>query len=480
VTAGPRETEGGREQRAVPDWDDLWNFCPEADSDVYEIEGAVPSGLVGTLYRNGPGKYDLSSNFLSGDGLIRRLSFAADGRVRYTSRYVQTRKYEAEVDANRPKLRTAGTQLPGGPLANAFRMPAAEANTHVTLHAGKLHALHEGGPPVELDPETLATIGDDTFDGALSRRTLFSAHPHYDPHTGDMYTFGVDPTGRTPMVRTYRWTKDGALENIRDFSIPYFSFLHDFAVTQDWLVFIIPPLKASIFPSMLGFKSFFDSFKVLEGRGSHIYLVPKNGDEIVHLEVDPVYVAHVIAARDEGDDVVVDFVRPMTLDRMFDELREFRTSGFDFIGGSGGAWRYRFDPRRRHMQCEQLDDRPQDFPRYDERLPMHEARYSYIGANHAAGVPGLYRGLLKFDLQTGESDFFDPGPHHVTQEPLFVPDPAGNAEDDGWLIAYVHDGERPGTDVCVFDARRVSDGPICSMKLPAFSGMTFHGSWVGA
>jgi carotenoid cleavage dioxygenase-like enzyme len=34
--------------------------------------------------------------------------------------------------------------------------------------------------------------------------------------------------------------------------------------------------------------------------------------------------------------------------------------------------------------------------------------------------------------------------------------------------------------VCIFDARRVSDGPICSMRLPAFSGMTFHGSWVGA
>jgi carotenoid cleavage dioxygenase-like enzyme len=34
--------------------------------------------------------------------------------------------------------------------------------------------------------------------------------------------------------------------------------------------------------------------------------------------------------------------------------------------------------------------------------------------------------------------------------------------------------------VCIFDARRVADGPICSIKLPAFSGMTIHVSWVGA
>jgi carotenoid cleavage dioxygenase-like enzyme len=46
--------------------------------------------------------------------------------------------------------------------------------------------------------------------------------------------------------------------------------------------------------------------------------------------------------------------------------------------------------------------------------------------------------------------------------------------------ASLPDGGRPGTDVCIFDARRVADGPICSIKLPAFSGMTIHVSWVGA
>ncbi len=121
-----------------------------------------------------------------------------------------------------------------------------------------------------------------------------------------------------------------------------------------------------------------------------------------------------------------------------------------------------------------------DFPRYDERLPMHKARYVYIGANWAEGVPGLFRGALKMDLQTGESEYFDLGPGRVAQEPIFVPNPAGSAEDDGWVIGFFHDAARQATMLYVLDARRISEGPLCTMQLPGFAGMTFHGSWVSA
>ena len=84
------------------------------------------------------------------------------------------------------------------------------------------------------------------------------------------------------------------------------------------------------------------------------------------------------------------------------------------------------------------------------------------------------------DLQSGESDFFDLGPGQVAQEPIFVPNPAGTAEEDGWVIGFFHDSRRPGTNLYVLDARRISDGPLCVMQLPAFAGMTLHGSWVGA
>jgi all-trans-8'-apo-beta-carotenal 15,15'-oxygenase len=204
VAVDPDSPNASTPARTVPDWDGLYDECPEADCEVSEIEGKLPPGLVGTLYRNGPGKRNLATNFFDGDGLIRKLSFLPGGRLHYRSRYVKTPKYLAELHADRPMARTAGTQLPGGVLANAFRMPQSEANTHVTLQGGKLHALHEGGPPVQLDPETLETVGNDDLGGTLPKRTLFGAHPHLEPATGDMYTFGIDPVGRRPRIRTFR------------------------------------------------------------------------------------------------------------------------------------------------------------------------------------------------------------------------------------------------------------------------------------
>jgi carotenoid cleavage dioxygenase len=52
-----------------------------------------------------------------------------------------------------------------------------------------LLALKEDSPPYALDPNTLETLGLYTFGGQLKSRT-FSAHPKFDPDTGEMIVFG--------------------------------------------------------------------------------------------------------------------------------------------------------------------------------------------------------------------------------------------------------------------------------------------------
>src|SRR5919106_1579846 len=95
----------------------------EYDYVVDEIEGRLPEGLVGTLYRNGPGKNEVGgrpyAHLFDGDGLLSQ--FAFDGtRIHYRNRFVRTTHYLAERAADRPVLRNYGQQRPGGPLANAF------------------------------------------------------------------------------------------------------------------------------------------------------------------------------------------------------------------------------------------------------------------------------------------------------------------------------------------------------------------------
>ena len=90
------------------------------------------------------------------------------------------------------------------------------------------------------------------------------------------------------------------------------------------------------------------------------------------------------------------------------------------------------------------------------------------------------RRTTKIDLRGGATESFDHGPGQVASEPIFVPDPKrAPAEDGGWLLAFVHDGRRRGTNVVVLDAQRVPDGPVATLRLPVNAGSTFHGCWVG-
>jgi carotenoid cleavage dioxygenase-like enzyme len=61
-----------------------------------------------------------------------------------------------------------------------------------------LLALKEDSPPYALDPNTLETLGLYTFGGQLKSRT-FSAHPKFDPDTGEMIVFGYFRTKQVKL-----------------------------------------------------------------------------------------------------------------------------------------------------------------------------------------------------------------------------------------------------------------------------------------
>ena len=58
------------------------------------VEGTIPSDLVGTLYRAGPGKFELGEfqlqHPLDGDGLVTAFTFPGDGTVSFRRRFVKT------------------------------------------------------------------------------------------------------------------------------------------------------------------------------------------------------------------------------------------------------------------------------------------------------------------------------------------------------------------------------------------------------
>jgi hypothetical protein len=72
--------------------------------------------------------------------------------------------------------------------------------TSARRSGGKLLMLKEDGLPWEMAPETLETVGQWDFYGAMTSETC-TAQPSFDPDTGEMFAFGYEAKGETGTIR---------------------------------------------------------------------------------------------------------------------------------------------------------------------------------------------------------------------------------------------------------------------------------------
>ena len=59
-----------------------------------------------------------------------------------------------------------------------------------------------------------------------------------------------------------------------------------------------------------------------------------------------------------------------------------------------------------------------------------------------------------------------------------VPVSPSAAEDEGWLLTYVYDAAREGSDLVILDAADFTGEPVATISLPQRVPFGFHGSWL--
>ncbi|MBW8485417.1 carotenoid oxygenase family protein [Actinomadura parmotrematis] len=442
----------------------------EHDYAVTEIDGALPDGLTGTLYRNGPGRWQVGETLLDhifdGDGMLSMFSFAG-GRVRYRNRYVRTRHYRLGQRHGRAVLRGLGTQRPGGALANALRPPANVANTGVVLHAGHLLALWEGGRPFRLDPDSLETLGEHSFGGRLRPVSAFSAHPSRCPDTGELFNFGMDLT-RPGGLRCYRVDTRGNLHHLPRLRLPYTPWNHDFALTRRHLVFVVNPVVPKAGKILLGTGSVAEALSYEPHRPTCFALVPRYGGRARVVEHAALLGFHLVNAFEDGTDTVVEFVRFADWDRVTTAFRDFRTD--DFPWGCG-LMRYRIGPTGK-VTGEEVAGGPMELPHADVRYAGRPHRHTWFAGRTPDGT-----GVHHLDHRTGERKVHTLPPGHGFGEPVFVPRAPDAPEGDGWLLTLAHDPHEHRSRLLVLDARDVEAEPLAAVRLRHHIPMGFHGTF---
>jgi all-trans-8'-apo-beta-carotenal 15,15'-oxygenase len=449
------------------------------------IEGSVPPAIDGVYFRNGAGRFERGgrryAHPFDGDGHVTRLEIGPTG-VRYTNRFVRTREFVVEERSGRMRYRAFGTNLPGGLLANLFRMRFKNAaNTSVRWHAGRLLALWEGGPPHRVDPATLATLGPESFGGRLrnpypppsrwlSPLLPFSAHPRLDPVSGELFNFGL-VAGSPNRLLVYRVGADGRMAPFQEHALTRFSFVHDFAVTARWLCFLLPHVDFDVTRAALGLRTPVGSLRIRSERPMQALLIPRDGGEPpAPIDCGTGFVFHIAQAFDRADGALV-----------LDAIRYGRFPDFDafetlFRNGDPDLMprleRIVIDPAAKRSRADPWVEHAAELP-VSAPAPLGEPRRILygVGAPPERRAPFL-TSILRLDTETGGLHSRDFGLDPVG-EPMLVQDRDGG---EGWLLTLVHRAGQGRSDLLILRAEDLSTE--ASVALPHQVPIGFHGCWV--
>ncbi|MCM6776764.1 carotenoid oxygenase family protein [Nocardia sp. CDC159] len=452
------------------------------------VSGTIPAHLDGRYLRNGPnpvGELDPALyHWFIGDGMVHGVRLR-DGRAEwYRNRWVR----------GPATARALGEQPPPG-LDHAW---GPGANTNVIGHAGRTLALVEAGlPNYELDEE-LDTVGICDFDGTLPGG--YTAHPKRDPETGELhavsYTFR-----RGNKVQYSVIGADGRARRVVDIEVGGAPMMHDLSLTENYVVFYDLPVTFDvrqaaeisvprllrwparlILSAMVGRVPIPNPPAARQNRVSRdrrlpyrwdpkyqarLGVMPRSGDnaDVRWFDIEPCYVYHPMNAYEDGNTIVLDVVRHP---KMFDT---------DLTGPNEGAPtldRWEIDLDSGKVRQGSVDDRPQEFPRVDERLTGRRHRYGY-----APGIRGGLAGggeLYKHDLVGASTAVRSFGPGTALGEFVFEPARPDAAEDEGVLMGFVYDSGSDTTDLAILDAGTLED--VARVHLPVRVPAGFHGNWV--
>lgn len=451
------------------------NFAPlrmECDLNDVIVEGEIPKDLDISYYRNGPDPQFAPRghhHWFAGDGMLHMFK-VQDGRVGYRNRWARTKKFEVERDAGK-SLFGAFNPMENDPSVANLETDGV-ANTNVVWHGDKLLALEEGHAPFQLDPDSLASHGAWTFGNKL--QGPMTAHPKMDPKTGEMLFFGYMADGPFSETISYQVVNAvGELTRSERFEAPFASMMHDFIITENYVIFPVFPLTGSLERAMQGQPA----FAWEPDKGTHIGVMPRSGSvtDIRWFETDPCFVFHPMNAYEQDGKIVAHVMQ-------FEEAPLFpHVDGSKPDPAKANArlceWVIDLAPNSNGIAQRFLEEMTGEFPRLDERFTGLEYQHGYYGGATGKEAGLGFNAVVHHNLASGAVDKHELPEGDFTGEPVFVPRTPDAPEGDGYLLSVLYRGTENRSDLAVFDAQNIADGPMACAQLPHRVPFGFHGNW---
>jgi len=469
------------------------------------VRGDLPPWLRGSLIRNGPGAFSFPGgsevdHWFDGLATLYRFTFdpgdAADSvaggdgdAVHYRNRFLRTDAYEAATSGEFEGGFATGETTLRSRLATFLSEPYDNANIVAERVGDAYVALTESPRGVRFDPDTLETTGHADRDGDAPTGQLSCAHFKRDPATGALVTVDTE-FGRTSRYHVTAWTADGDRRHVGSVETDRPAYMHSFALTPRYVVLTEFPLRLDprrfLKPGRQ--QPFIEQFEWEPERGTRIVVLDRTtGAVVAEPTADPLFGFHHVNAfeRDGGAEVVFDLETvpdATAIDSLY--LENVRAGEMGAIAGR--VERFTVDlgtdaPTERYggggsdadVSREALSAEGSALPTISPARWCREHRYIYAMGMDTP-VTEWARRVLKLDPETGTARTFDSGGDYFG-EPIFVPAPDGESEDDGVVLTVALDVEADRSRLLVLDGQTFTERARAT--LPHALPFDFHGRY---